>query len=202
VLSAAVRTGVDYLDVEYDNYKVRGNQQQNIACDGDRGEHAYDFFQRITSRRSSRIYAGCIMRLNTLRQGDTENCLFGPSYNDCFELLDLLHEFGEGLIAFCMDEAGFITRIIAKKTGAFCSFASITERRRRRPASDDKANERCLPVGFDNARTELYGVIGSPVAHSLSPMVHNACFADAGLNKLFLPLLVTGEQAEFNTFYG
>lgn len=37
---------------------------------------------------------------------------------------------------------------------------------------------------------ELYGVIGDPVAHSLSPVIHNALFAAHGLNKLYLPLPV------------
>jgi 3-dehydroquinate dehydratase/shikimate dehydrogenase len=50
------------------------------------------------------------------------------------------------------------------------------------------------------ADTELYGVIGSPVAHSLSPAIHNACFADIGANKLYLPLLVDGGSAEFGEF--
>lgn len=37
---------------------------------------------------------------------------------------------------------------------------------------------------------ELYGVIGDPVAHSLSPAIHNALFQAHGLNKLYLPLPV------------
>lgn len=46
--------------------------------------------------------------------------------------------------------------------------------------------------------TELFGVIGNPIAHSLSPAVHNTCFADAKLNKLYLPLLVEGGKEEFD----
>jgi shikimate dehydrogenase len=35
--------------------------------------------------------------------------------------------------------------------------------------------------------TRLYGVVGRPVAHSLSPALHNAAFAAAGINALYLP---------------
>ncbi|MFC1738475.1 shikimate dehydrogenase, partial [Planctomycetota bacterium] len=51
-----------------------------------------------------------------------------------------------------------------------------------------------------NAETELYGVIGSPVAHSAGPAIHNACFAHNGMNKLYLPLLIEGGKNEFNKF--
>lgn len=41
-----------------------------------------------------------------------------------------------------------------------------------------------------NGATELYGIIGNPVAHSLSPAMHNAAFAVLGLNKAYLPFPV------------
>jgi 3-dehydroquinate dehydratase/shikimate dehydrogenase len=53
---------------------------------------------------------------------------------------------------------------------------------------------------FINADTKLYGVIGTPIAHSVGPAAHNTCFADIGENKLYLPLLVAGGQAEFDIF--
>ncbi len=36
--------------------------------------------------------------------------------------------------------------------------------------------------------TEVYGIIGWPVSHSRSPAMHNAAFAAAGLNKVYVPL--------------
>lgn len=38
--------------------------------------------------------------------------------------------------------------------------------------------------------TRLVGIIGDPVAHSLSPALHNAAFAALGLNYAYVPLLV------------
>ncbi len=37
-----------------------------------------------------------------------------------------------------------------------------------------------------DAFTELYGIIGHPVRHSLSPAMHNAAFRSAGLNAVYL----------------
>jgi 3-dehydroquinate dehydratase/shikimate dehydrogenase len=48
--------------------------------------------------------------------------------------------------------------------------------------------------------TELYGVIAAPIGHSLSPAIHNACFTEKGMDKLYLPLLVEGGQHEFDLF--
>lgn len=47
-----------------------------------------------------------------------------------------------------------------------------------------------------NGRTTLLGVIGWPVAHSLSPAMHNAAFAALGLNWAYLPLPVRPERLE------
>jgi 3-dehydroquinate dehydratase / shikimate dehydrogenase len=38
------------------------------------------------------------------------------------------------------------------------------------------------------ADADLYGVVGSPVAHSLSPAMHNAGFAECSLNAVYVPL--------------
>ena len=35
-----------------------------------------------------------------------------------------------------------------------------------------------------NQHTNLYGVAGKPIDHSLSPVMHNAAFATAGLNAV------------------
>ncbi len=37
-----------------------------------------------------------------------------------------------------------------------------------------------------NAKTVLYGVLGDPVSHSLSPLMHNTAFEHIGLNAVYL----------------
>ena len=41
-----------------------------------------------------------------------------------------------------------------------------------------------------NNPTKLFGVFGDPVAHSLSPAMHNRAFADAGYKGVYLPFQV------------
>jgi shikimate dehydrogenase len=41
-----------------------------------------------------------------------------------------------------------------------------------------------------NGTTSLYGIIGNPVRHSLSPVMHNAAFADLAMNGVYVPMEV------------
>ena len=38
-----------------------------------------------------------------------------------------------------------------------------------------------------SGKTKLYGILGNPVSHSLSPVMHNAAFAVTGFNGAYLP---------------
>ncbi|QJB46170.1 shikimate dehydrogenase [Dolichospermum flos-aquae] len=45
-------------------------------------------------------------------------------------------------------------------------------------------------------KTQLLGVIGHPVSHSLSPLMHNAALAKLGLDYVYLPFSVAPENLE------
>jgi len=47
-----------------------------------------------------------------------------------------------------------------------------------------------------NGKTELYGVIGNPVKHSLSPVFQNVGFKSLGINAVYLPFEVPKESFE------
>ncbi|NEQ52057.1 MAG: shikimate dehydrogenase, partial [Leptolyngbya sp. SIO3F4] len=42
--------------------------------------------------------------------------------------------------------------------------------------------------------TQLLGVIGHPVKHSMSPVMHNAAIATLGLDYVYLPFPIAPEQ--------
>lgn len=45
-----------------------------------------------------------------------------------------------------------------------------------------------------DGETRVVGVIGWPVRHSLSPLMHNAAFGVLGLNWVYVPFAVTPDQ--------
>jgi shikimate dehydrogenase len=45
-----------------------------------------------------------------------------------------------------------------------------------------------------SSTTQVYGVIGNPVRHSLSPILHNAWIADHGLNAVYVALELKNEN--------
>ena len=45
-------------------------------------------------------------------------------------------------------------------------------------------------------KTILVGLFGYPVGHSVSPAMHNAAFAELGMNWCYVPLPVATEPAE------
>ncbi len=45
-----------------------------------------------------------------------------------------------------------------------------------------------------NAETQLYGIFGNPVRHSLSPLIHNALFKKLGMNAVYLAFPIEKES--------
>jgi 3-dehydroquinate dehydratase/shikimate dehydrogenase len=112
---------------------------------------------------------------------------------DAWRVLAQLRRLGpqRNVIALSMGEAGLSTRILARKLGAFLTFASPGPGRESAPGQPTLAELRQLygwnRIGLD---TRIFGVVGWPVAHSLSPAAHNAAMTAAGINGVFLPLPV------------
>jgi 3-dehydroquinate dehydratase/shikimate dehydrogenase len=100
-----------------------------------------------------------------------------------------------------MGEAGLISRVLAKKFGAFLTFASLRDESATAPGQvtvhDMKRLYRWDAVG---PKTKVYGVVASPVAHSMSPAIHNAAFDQTGYDGIYLPLLVNPGYESFKAF--
>jgi len=52
-----------------------------------------------------------------------------------------------------------------------------------------------------NGKTRIYGIIGNPVAHSLSPVLHNTAFEELGINGIYVPFL-TNEGRVYEALQG
>jgi len=201
VLIAALEAGAEFIDFEYENFRFAENQERlqlallraprsRLILSTHNFETKFDNIGRL-HRHILTLYPAAIAKLVY-----TANHI-----NDCFEAFDLLHNTGGERIIFCMGQAGLISRIIAKKLGSLVTFASIDEQNATAPGQlTIEQLKKIYRMDAIDSATSLYGIIGSPVAHSAGPAVHNSCFADIGENKLYLPLLVDGGKEEFDRF--
>ena len=121
----------------------------------------------------------------------------GPE--DAWAALDILRRSRKPAIVLAMGEAGLASRLLARKFGAFGTFAALTADAASAPGQPTIAELRGL-YRWDaiSPATAVYGVIACPVAHSMSPAVHNAAFAASRLDAVYMPLRVEAGAEPFN----
>ncbi len=115
------------------------------------------------------------------------------SVHDSLELLSLPAQLGKPTIALGMGEFGVMSRVLAPKFGGFLTFAALRQETASAPGQptlDELIKH--YRVREINSATSVYGVLGYPVSHSLSPLVHNAAFRGANVNSVYVPLPVAG----------
>ena len=121
--------------------------------------------------------------------------------HESFAALDIMREYGTRVVGIAMGEAGAWTRVLAKKLGAFASFASLDTDTATAPGqiSVGEMIQRYRWQVVDKD-TRVYGVLGDPVGHSMSPLLFNQWFARNGLNAVYLPLLVDPQHGGLGRF--
>lgn len=120
---------------------------------------------------------------------------------DNLEAFEILQHRQKPTIALCMGEAGLISRVLAKKFGGFLTFASLEDGAGTAPGQVSiRDMKRLYRWDAINPRTKIYGVVASPVAHSMSPAVHNAAFDETNFDGVYLPLLVNPGYESFKAF--
>ncbi len=185
LLQKAIELGADYVDVEYDSIKqiTRRNSSKLII--------SYHNFKE-TPHNLSKLYNDIcqhkpdIVKIVTYANDITDNIRI-------FELLKSAHV---PTISFCMGELGNISRILTSKFGGFLTFASLEKGKESAPGQLT-VDELSKTYHFKdiNKETKLYGIIGNPVSHSMSPAIHNAAFIEKGLNNVYVPLKISNIDA-------
>lgn len=113
---------------------------------------------------------------------------------DCipvFQLLDRARSEGRDAIAIAMGNAGLATRILGPSRGAFLTYAALQDDSATAPGQITAQKLRSVyHVDKIDRDTMICGLVGLPVMHSVSPHMHNAAFASAGINGVYLPFEV------------
>ncbi len=185
----------DYLDVEWSAWERSANvrQKAGLARREGRGQGAAKLILSLHDPRGrpARLTSQ-VQRLWDERRADAVKIAWrARSVRDNFEAFEILRAAPKPTTVLCLGEDGLMSRVLARKFGAFASYAAAADDRPGAPGQLTVETMRRL-YRWDriDAATRVYGLIGDPVAHSLSPAVHNAMFERAGIDAIDLPLRV------------
>lgn len=115
------------------------------------------------------------------------------SNSDFAKVLELYKNANLPLVAFCMGSIGFPSRLLSlRQDGCPWMYANFSENLVNAPGIPLFKNLiSTYPVKNLSNETRVYGVVGDPIGHSLSPAIHNACFKDLNYPGVYLPFHVS-----------
>jgi 3-dehydroquinate dehydratase / shikimate dehydrogenase len=95
----------------------------------------------------------------------------------------------KNVVAVPMGEFGLGGRVLSLRMGSALAYAPV-----ERPTAPGQLSLDAMVdlyrAGQITRRTRAYGVIGDPIGHSLSPLLHNTAFHERKFDAVFVPFLV------------
>ena len=186
MLECALQQGADYVDVEF------------------KASFAHDLIAATGGRRivlSSHEFAGVppdlIERVRAMRAAGAEIvkvAVMAHSLSDNLRLLQL--ERAPNTVLIAMGPAGAPTRVLAAHFHSMWSYAGEGYAPGQISAARMLEEFRFRDI---TEKTGIYGVVGSPLTHSVSPAMHNAAFRDAAVDAVYLPMVASSAE-DFTIF--
>ena len=194
ILESAIEAGARLVDVEIETAEQKPEILTELA-EGARVVLSYHDFETCPP------LAPVLARLRKHPADIYKIAVTAAKPSDNCELLGLLQEAGDqtGLVTLAMGEIGVASRILSPARGALFTFAAPDGAPGTAPGQVTATRMRDLYQAHKrSAFTKVYGVIASPVAHSLSPALHNRAFRRRRLNACYVPFRV--DQGQLGDF--
>lgn len=170
-----------YVDIEDD---VKKNDVETAAREnGVRIIRSYHDFEKVPEDIFSRILA-------LSKRGDVAKVAVTPhSVEDLITLFRINEELKDiEKIVIGMGDWGVSTRILYKRMGSILTFGSSVSKKNIAPGMISVRELKTLYRSDKvNDRTGIYAVVGNPVMHSLSPLIHNKGFIAINYNAVYCP---------------
>jgi 3-dehydroquinate dehydratase/shikimate dehydrogenase len=113
------------------------------------------------------------------------------SLADNLSLLRLIEDCSVSwdVVGIALGEEGIVSRVLGPRAGGAFTFASFSDGAETAPGQVTARTLRDLyRVEHLDQATRIFGVAGNPIAHSLSPLLHNTAFRRESVNAVLLPL--------------
>ena len=189
MLSEALALGAEYVDIE-------ANARFTDLLDQSGGRHVVLSYHDFTGVPSD--LAGRVQAMRSTGAEVVKIAVEAQSLSDCVPLLDLGVQAGRqsGLVVIGMGTFGLVTRVLARRFGSMWTYAGAQAQVGQVSAATLLHDYRFRTLGES---TDVYGLTGLPLSHSVSPAMHNAAFAAARLDAIYLPLPAASAE-DFVTF--
>lgn len=181
-LAEAHAAGCSWCDLEVETVReLRGSLLRDLRLPSRILLSAHDFKRTPDLKQMLRLTA-------TQGVDSVKIAANARTIRDSVDLLRLARR-SRNLVVVPMGEAGLPARVLALREGSVLAYAPIAE-----ATAPGQVSLRDL-VSLYRAheltkRTAVYGVIGKPVSHSLSPLFHNTGFIARKVDAVYLPFLV------------
>lgn len=199
VLVDAIKRGASHIDVEFKTLPVFIDlcRNNNITFPLEQTKlivSHHDFEQALPEGHITDLIA-------SMRRAGANICkiaMMARSAMDNFTVFRTLRRANRDCIIIAMGDLGQVSRIAAGKFGAYLTFASVSSGAESAPGQVDvQSLVNLYRFRTMTDQTAIYGVIGDPVSHSMSPAVHNVAMRAASLNSVYVPLRVTNDVPNF-----
>ncbi len=182
-LIQAAKAGADWVDVEFSAYwqgVFDGVPKEKLILSYHNFDTTPDQLELLADEMAS-SGAG-IVKIATTAKSLSDNLKIR-------RLLGHAAAKGTSLCALAMGRRGIPSRILGPQWGSWMVFASMpggSATADGQISADNLVHQyRVREISTD---TEMYGVVGNPLGHSLSPQIHNTAFLARGRDAVLLPL--------------
>lgn len=181
LLRTAIANGVDYIDLEDDiagTIPRFGKTKRIISFHDFR--RTPDDLQEIWDRLAG--LNADVVKITTMANKPHDNLRV-------LEFLAKPHPIPT--VMMCMGDIGTPTRILTQRFNPPFTYATFHHERTLAPGQ--LSYRHMIDIYHHdsiNAETQVFGVIGDPIAHTHSPMIHNAALQAAKINGVYVPFRI------------
>ncbi len=184
LLQTVIDLGVDYVDLELDvasQFPRKGNTQRIVS------HHDFESTPQDLEETHALLCAADadVAKIVTMANSPL----------DSIRMLQLVDQAETPTAGFCMGEFGVLSRILCGRYGSPFTYATVDRSSGTAPGQLTWDEMRDL-YRFDEITraTKLFGVLGDPIGHSLSPLIHNTAFIEESFDGAYLPLRVRDNE--------